>query len=268
MSYILDQTEEFNRLQKQNTDPEFDPEFDLKSFKLNQPQSILDLGCGSGVMTHLFHRHFPKASVIGVDASEIRVQQLNAHNPHPGQVQFRQANACALPFEPQTFDTILMRYVAQHLSGPSLKIAFKEALRCLKPNGKLLIVDVDGYLETLYPMGEMARKTLDLLSGSGILDLRVGRKLPSFLSEAGFSSVDWKMDLISFQDAARDRSVQRTMERIDGARGGLAQMGYSDQDFEKFKSEILSGLASLTSVCYLNRFYVTATKGAGMSLVG
>ncbi len=266
MSYLLEQSAEFSRLQQQNADPEFDPNFDLNQFEFTSPQSILDLGCGSGVMTYLFHHRFPEAEVVGVDASEIRVKQLMHQHKGNSKIQFKHAYGNKLPFKEGHFDTILMRYVAQHISTQTLVETFKEALRCLKTNGNLLVVDVDGYLETLHPMGELTRKTLDLLSSSGVLDFKVGRKLPSLLNSAGFESVDWKMDAVSFQREARIRGIQRTLERVDGSKQGLFQMGYSEAEFERLRSEIHASLTSPYSVCYLNRFYITAKKGGSISL--
>ena len=56
----------------------------------SNPSRILDLGCGPGNSTAVLYRQFPKAQIIGADASEEMVRE--AQNSYPN-LQFVKAKA-------------------------------------------------------------------------------------------------------------------------------------------------------------------------------
>ncbi len=260
MSYILEHKNEFERLEKQNRDPEFDPLYDLKQFDLGKPGVILDAGCGSGALTYVMERLYPEAKIIGVDGSEARVQQLKEARPVSSRLEFIHADLRRLPFENSYFDVMVVRYVFQHMSPSVLSEALKELHRCLKPGGKLLVVDVDGYFESVYPTGPYIQKVVDSLRSGGILDLNVGRKLPHLLNLAGFSQVNWDLQVVSFNHESRARELTRAAERLDCSKEAILKAGMSADEFQQLRKEFLGILAMEYSVCYLNRFYITASN--------
>jgi ubiquinone/menaquinone biosynthesis C-methylase UbiE len=82
---------------------------------------VLDVGCGTG--HHL--KMFPGA--IGIDVSEKMLKEARKH----GRVV--KARAEALPFEDESFDTILCMFTVLNLCG--WKKAVKEMARVLRPGG-------------------------------------------------------------------------------------------------------------------------------------
>jgi len=93
--------------------------------------TVLDLGCGSG-------RYWPwlqgwGASVAGLDIS---AGSLKCNQPgRPLMV----ASMSRLPLGDGLFDAVLMLETLQHLPRPDLALA--EAVRVLKPGGKMIVID-------------------------------------------------------------------------------------------------------------------------------
>lgn len=42
----------------------------LEEIKINNPQKILDIGCGAGVLTELLRKTYPNSEILGIDFSE------------------------------------------------------------------------------------------------------------------------------------------------------------------------------------------------------
>ena len=87
---------------------------------------VLDVGCGIGDM--LSYRQ----NTVGLDVNPLNVdfcqkRQLEAHMMKPD----------IIPFRDETFDSVLLDNVLEHIEKPSL--LFKEIRRVLKPDGILLI---------------------------------------------------------------------------------------------------------------------------------
>lgn len=81
--------------------------------------TILDLGCGSGIVGDEF-KNFFDAELIGVDVKDMRVKKI----------PFRLIDGFNLPFDQNFFDIVLIIYVLHHARDP-LKL-LKEAKRVTK----------------------------------------------------------------------------------------------------------------------------------------
>lgn len=117
----------------------------LRHAGLKSGESVLDVGCGTGVLTRLAALAVGQAGyVAGIDpaAKMIEVAKKNALE-QGSRAEFRLAAIEDLPFEGNRFDCVLSSAMLHHLP-PDLKVnGLSEVHRVLKPGGRLAVVDVD-----------------------------------------------------------------------------------------------------------------------------
>lgn len=108
-------------------------------------ESVLDVGCGTGVLTRLAALVVGQTGyAVGIDpaAKMIGVAKKNALK-EVSRAEFRLAVIEDLPFEDNRFDCVLSSAMLHHLP-PDLKVkGLSEVRRVLKPGGRLVLVDVD-----------------------------------------------------------------------------------------------------------------------------
>ncbi len=99
--------------------------------------SMLDIGCGNGALLKEFAPKIAKG--VGVDSSAnllSHAKSLNQNNIH---VEFTKINSPKLPFTDNSFDVITSLLSFRYLDWD---LMIEEINRVLKPNGKLIIVDM------------------------------------------------------------------------------------------------------------------------------
>jgi ubiquinone/menaquinone biosynthesis C-methylase UbiE len=104
----------------------------INAQKPQQEMHLLDVGCGDGVHVHALNQSIEKLKPIGIDISlpalKIAKQRDNKH-----QWNFMKADAGALPFTNDSFDTVISYGVLAYTANP--KTSFSEMCRVAKPGG-------------------------------------------------------------------------------------------------------------------------------------
>jgi len=113
--------------------------------ELNHTDSLLEVGCGSGL---LVKRLKNKADyIVGIDISNNMLSHIN-----DDKIELAVAEANTLPFKTGQFDKVFCHSVFHYF--PDIEYAKEvilEMLRVCKPNGKILICDIlNGYLKEMY----------------------------------------------------------------------------------------------------------------------
>lgn len=102
---------------------------------------VIDIGAGDGAIAQLLH---PRArSYLCVDKSPKLVAAAEARLAGHDQTLCQVADAAALPFEDECFDTALLFHVLTCVEQPAAVLA--EAARVLVEGGRMLVVTLDAH---------------------------------------------------------------------------------------------------------------------------
>lgn len=146
---------------------------------------VLDLGCADGFYSRTLAGR--GAILTGVDNNE---SYLDTSKPG-GNPLFKLADATELPFEDNSFDTVLCSEMLEHVTRD--KAVIKEIYRVLKPSGRLLIsVPSADFPFTYDPINFLLKKSGKHLPigiwSFGHLRIYNAQDLKSLLEDVGFET--------------------------------------------------------------------------------
>jgi len=148
-------------------------------FAAAAPASVLDVGCGEGVLVHRWAEQHPGMRVVGIDLEEESIQAGWEQRQAPN-LDYRVMRAENLPFADGEFELASAIEVLEHLPDPEHTLA--EMARCASSH---LLVSVPR--EPLWRMLNMARGAYwrDLGNTPGHLNHWSRRSFVSLLSRYG-----------------------------------------------------------------------------------
>ena len=104
---------------------------------LTDGERVLDVGCGTGSLTFALAKLANLREISAIDYSPVFVEAANRSNTDP-RIKIQQADACALPFEDQSFDRALALLVLHFV--PEAGKAVAEMRRVVRPGGVVAAV--------------------------------------------------------------------------------------------------------------------------------
>jgi ubiquinone/menaquinone biosynthesis C-methylase UbiE len=115
----------------------------LRSALPEPPADVADVGCGTGSLSVLLATDGYR--VVGLDASEKMLEVARRKATDAGvSIEFRQGDAASPPFDPSSFDVVLVRHVTWALSDPERAVRRWTSL--LRDRGVLVLIE--GYWST------------------------------------------------------------------------------------------------------------------------
>jgi ubiquinone/menaquinone biosynthesis C-methylase UbiE len=117
----------------------FQPYAEDLAARLQVPENgaVLELACGTGIVTReLRNRLPPTVKLVATDLNEPMFQHAAAKFASGEAVEWRQADACDLPFAEGMFDAVVCQFGIMFV--PDKALAAREARRVLKPGGVFL----------------------------------------------------------------------------------------------------------------------------------
>ncbi len=198
-----DKSQELMRLQKQ-AGLAIQAEMAMwKMAGLTDGMSVLDVGCGPGIISCSLADILPNGKITGLDLSEELLSQasVNQKQLELQNLSFVQGSIYNPPFEGETFDFVYARFVFQHLQNPAK--ALENLFRVLKPGGRICLMDVDDRFFVLSPEPKGFKKfhesaTLRQAQSGG--NREIGREFYQLLCQAGFSQPQTHIHVIRSQD--------------------------------------------------------------------
>jgi len=105
--------------------------------RVADPQTVLDVGCGTGGLLRKAKEMFPSAQLIGVDPDNRIIELARSNLPeatfHVGKVE-------SLPLQDSSIDLALSTFSFHHWADPSLGI--RQVARVLKQGAPFLLADL------------------------------------------------------------------------------------------------------------------------------
>ncbi|MFV1992896.1 MAG: arsenite methyltransferase [Acidiferrobacterales bacterium] len=155
---------------------------------LKPGETVVDLGAGGGFDAFLAAREIGKTGVvIGVDMTPAMVSKARANAEKAGftNTEFRLGEIEHLPIADNTADIIISNCVI-NLSPNKLQV-FKDAIRVLKPGGRLAISDVVATAEMPADMKNDEKLFAGCMAGASMI-----ADLEAMMKAAGFTDISIK----------------------------------------------------------------------------
>ena len=107
----------------------------MSAAAVTEGEDVLDVGCGTGVLTRELTRHVGgNGSATGFDLSESMLGVARVRCP---EATFKQGNVVDLPFDDQSFDVVISSFMLMFVPKPEK--ALSEMRRVLKTGGRLVV---------------------------------------------------------------------------------------------------------------------------------
>jgi SAM-dependent methyltransferase len=153
---------------------------------------VLEAGCGVGAQTITLAQRSPDARFTSVDVSADSVAEAKRRADRAGliNVEFRQADIFALPFNAETFDHVFVCFVLEHLSRPGEALSILN--RLLRPGGTITLIEGDHGSTYFHPDSPAARAAIQCqvkLQREAGGNALIGRQLYPLMVEAGIDAV-------------------------------------------------------------------------------
>ncbi|MDA8429342.1 MAG: malonyl-ACP O-methyltransferase BioC [Geobacteraceae bacterium] len=219
----------------------------VKNHVVGMPETVLDIGCGTGHLLSLLRPEFPHSRLYGLD---LAYNMTHCASVHLGtEAQFVNADAESLPFRDGAFNLLVSTSTLQWLDN--LDLFFKQAHRVTHVNGLLCVAFFGG--KTLCELRECYREVLEQRTGgcSSYMD-----RLHRFMDRA---DVEHALERIDFDQAtilseietdyyADVHDLLRSIKRIGAgaspqgdSRGGLGWRGILEEISRLYRNRYANG---------------------------
>ena len=171
---------------------------------------VLDLGCGTGVLTRLLAGLPNVGSVVGVDPAPGLLERARAAVSGMANVTFREGDGRSLPFEDAAFDIVASDSMLSHVPGPER--AVDEAFRVLRSGGYLAVFDGDYATATVALADhDPLQVCVEAMMANSVTDRRIMRRLTGIIAASGFEIASFRS--FGFAETGNDGYMLTVVDR-------------------------------------------------------
>jgi ubiquinone/menaquinone biosynthesis C-methylase UbiE len=113
-----------------------------------QPQDVLETAAGTGVVTRAVAALLPDAHIVATDLNQPMLNYAKAQHSQNNRIEWKQADALALPFDDQVFDVVACQFGVMFF--PDKVRSYREARRVLRPGGRFFFSVWDRIFENAF----------------------------------------------------------------------------------------------------------------------
>lgn len=261
-TYLMEDAREARRLAEKVQPMEWISRY-LRTY-VQEPQRMLDVGCGPGVIVQALAEAYPESEVCGLDASADRLAEGQRRCEHIPNVRWCQSNAMSMVLPSASFDLVFSRFLFEYL--PHRDQALQEMIRVCRPGGLIVLQDLDGQLMWHDPPDEELDHVLQgirvHLENAGF-DPFVGRKLYALAYAAGLQDIMVQAESYHLIPGRIDDENYRLWElKLDIALPVITQAVGSVDMAQRVKQQFLNYLLRKDTLTYSVVFTVTGRKAA------
>lgn len=167
---------------------------------LNEASRILEIGCGTGVVTRTLAQHPGFAGrVVGADQSPDLLAHARTLADEAGlgeRIEYHLEDAHALSYEGESFDIAVAHTLISHVTDPERVLS--ELARVVRPGGLVVIFDGDYASLTYGCVDESLGPRMDHALAAATFNNRIiMRSLPQLLTAAGFNLEESIAEVVS-----------------------------------------------------------------------
>jgi SAM-dependent methyltransferase len=174
------------------------------------PARLLETACGTGIVTYAMADAAPRTGIVATDFSQPMLDFAASKRPD-GRIEWKQADAQALPFADASFDMVVCQFGVMFF--PDKAKAYAEARRVLKPGGCFLFSVWDKLEHNELPrissaaIGELFPNDRPTFMARGPYGYNDVAAIERALRAAGFARVEAETLTRRVRATARDQAI-------------------------------------------------------------
>ena len=256
-NYLIENSNENERLNFQNKIDVYNLDKELDFFSWDKNHFVLDAGCGNGnVIEKLISKGMTK--IHGIDFSKERIDEVAERFKSSKDVKAFHGSLDKTPFSENSYDRIICRYVYEHLTNaPEVTTEF---MRILKPGASLYVLEFDDIFFDFYTKNEFFNNQLKTLKEKLPQDFAIAYKLPQLLKRHGFKNIEWDAETYFFKGERLSLEFENNKMRLQQGRAHLAKFFGSLEDYDEFAKTYLEEMKDECNVLKTTKYLIKATK--------
>jgi ubiquinone/menaquinone biosynthesis C-methylase UbiE len=227
-----------------------------KKVDINKKKIILDVGCGTGVITADI-ASLTDGHITGIDTDNKMLAYAKQHLPD--RVTLLQADGLHLPFNNNTFDLVVFNLFLNHVTHQQKAVT--EMARVTKKGGIVLATMEPDYAGGFsYPENEGDRLFKTHFKERGI-EMHTGRKLKYYFSTAGLiPEVGLCMNVIDSLKDDPEKQTEKFLETFERTEKFLTRIGRTKQQIQEYKEKQLGLIRKNVVFSFDASFYAIGGK--------
>jgi ubiquinone/menaquinone biosynthesis C-methylase UbiE len=233
--------------------------FGLDLIAVAPGERVLDVGCGSGVVTRaVAKRVAPNGMAVGLDPSPALLavaRELAEHEGVGDLVDLREGDARALPFGDTEFDVVLAVTSLSHIADGEQ--AIPELLRVARGGGRVGVFDRDtDSLIIAHPDRDTTRRIVAAFSDQQSMDGWLARRLLGRLTEAGLQDIRVR----AFTSIERDASGFFALGALRAAETAVVAGAITEEEHQRWVDALREEQAAGRFIVGLAHLFVWGTR--------